>query len=209
MARLHLPDIHGAIGALNQQEIVNRTPFDGLNREHVPARHHDRLPFLQTQQRHRMVTGDGADAVQHASVAPGGRGDQLKNLPGLAHESVLKLTQFQIPNTHSEINSTGDEHSGVVARIILTWVEQRRDFALMAPQETIDRQICPKIPTRIKKNSINQSIYGRSASDLKMEQKLDQSINRSICGRSCSDLKMKQNWINQSIDQSVEDLVQI
>ena len=80
MSGLHLPDVDGPVAALDQQEVVQRSPLDADDGKDVPRRQHDAASLLQRQQRHRVVASDAAHAVTDAGRDPWWRDVETEHL---------------------------------------------------------------------------------------------------------------------------------
>lgn len=63
LTSVHLPDVHGAVGAPHHQVVIGRPPLDHLDGEEVAGGQHDAFLLPQTQQPHGVIAGNRADAV--------------------------------------------------------------------------------------------------------------------------------------------------
>ena len=68
VARLDLPHENAAIGALDQQVVVERTPLDEHDGKYVTAGDHHRLALLQAEQGDRVIARYRAHALQYARL---------------------------------------------------------------------------------------------------------------------------------------------
>ena len=69
LTSFHLPDVHGAVRAANDDEIVMRSPLDDVYRKQLTWCKQDTLVVTKRQQRQRVITGDGTDAHLHTSLS--------------------------------------------------------------------------------------------------------------------------------------------
>ena len=73
MSSFHLPYVGCAIGASDQQKVIQRPPFDGLNRENVSGGQEDASLFFQGQKRHRVITSHATNALLNSRTTRGWR----------------------------------------------------------------------------------------------------------------------------------------
>lgn len=88
VARLHLPHVHRAVGTADHQEVVQWSPLYADHREQMATGQRDTLLLGQTEQRHRVIRGDGTNAFLNAGL----------------QEIISIYIFFRIKSCHSLIN---------------------------------------------------------------------------------------------------------
>lgn len=135
VARLHLPHVHGAIGAADNQKVVQRSPFDAHHREEVATGQSHTLFLRQAEQRHRVIRGDGANAFldaglkreeQRLNLIISGRylidtyaaiirrHQQLGDLSSMDTEAVQQSAAVQVPQTDCKVHASRHQMGLVV-----------------------------------------------------------------------------------------------